>query len=187
MIIGGVARGRRIRSVPGDTTRPITDKVREALFNIIGTDIYGATFLDLFAGTGSVGIEALSRGAEYVLFIERNRKPFIIIRENLISTNLQDGAVVIQADAFSFLEGLPNQQFNYVYIAPPQYKEMWERALISLDKHIEWLSTDAWVIVQIHPIEYKPIGDKILVENLVEFDQRRYGSTILVFYRRSDI
>lgn len=186
-IIGGKAKGRRIRSVPGETTRPITDKVREALFNIIGSDIYGATFLDLFAGTGSVGIEALSRGAEYVLFIERNRRPFTVICENLISTNLQEGSMVIQADAFTFLEGLPNQQFNYVFIAPPQYKDMWERALISLDKHTEWLSKDAWVIVQIHPIEYKPIGDKVMVANLVEFDQRHYGSTILVFYRRSDV
>jgi 16S rRNA (guanine966-N2)-methyltransferase len=186
-IIGGKAKGRRIRSVPGETTRPITDKVREALFNIIGSDIYGATFLDLFAGTGSVGIEALSRGAEYVLFIERNRRPFTVIRENLISTNLQEGSMVIQADAFTFLEGLPNQQFNYVFIAPPQYKDMWERALISLDKQTEWLSKDAWVIVQIHPIEYKPIGDKVMVANLVEFDQRHYGSTILVFYRRSDV
>jgi 16S rRNA (guanine966-N2)-methyltransferase len=94
---------------------------------------------------------------------------------------------VIQADAFTFLEGLPNQQFNYVFIAPPQYKDMWERALISLDKQTEWLSKDAWVIVQIHPIEYKPIGDKVMVANLVEFDQRHYGSTILVFYRRSDV
>ena len=186
-IIGGKAKGRRIRSVPGETTRPITDKVREALFNIIGSDIYGATFLDLFAGTGSVGIEALSRGAEYVLFIERNRRPITVIRENLKSTNLQEGSMVIQADAFTFLEGLPNQQFNYVFIAPPQYKDMWERALISLDKHTEWLSKDAWVIVQIHPIEYKPIGDKVTITNLVEFDQRRYGSTILVFYRRSDV
>jgi 16S rRNA (guanine(966)-N(2))-methyltransferase RsmD len=66
-IIGGKARGRKIRSVPGETTRPITDKVREALFNIIGSDIQGAFFLDLFAGTGSVGIEAISRGAEYVV------------------------------------------------------------------------------------------------------------------------
>jgi 16S rRNA (guanine966-N2)-methyltransferase len=186
-IIGGKAKGRRIRSVPGETTRPITDKVREALFNIIGSDIYGATFLDLFAGTGSVGIEALSRGAEYVLFIERNRRPITVIRENLKSTNLQEGSMVIQADAFTYLEGLPNQQFNYVFIAPPQYKDMWERALISLDKQTEWLSKDAWVIVQIHPIEYKPIGDKVMVANLVEFDQRHYGSTILVFYRRSDV
>jgi 16S rRNA (guanine(966)-N(2))-methyltransferase RsmD len=166
-------------------TRPITDKVREALFNIIGTDIQGATLLDLFAGTGSVGIEALSRGAEYVCFVERNRQPITIIRENLKITGLEEGAVVTHMDAFVLLERPINHIYDYVYIAPPQYKEIWIRALKSLDTHIEWLSEDAWVIVQIHPIEYKPISEEMPIYNLIEFDQRHYGSTLLVFYRRS--
>jgi 16S rRNA (guanine966-N2)-methyltransferase len=183
-IIGGKARGRRIRSVPGTTTRPITDKVREALFNIIGTDIQGASFLDLFAGTGSVGIEALSRGAGYVHFVEINRKPITIIRENLKTTGLVEGAVVTQADAFTLLQHPTIQAFDYVYIAPPQYKEMWKKALQSLDRNSGWLSEDAWVIVQIHPVEYKPTGEGESCKNLVEFDQRHYGSTLLVFYRR---
>jgi 16S rRNA (guanine966-N2)-methyltransferase len=183
-IIGGKARGRRIRSVPGETTRPITDKVREALFNILGPDVQDATFLDLFAGTGSVGIEALSRGAEFVCFVEINRKPIEIIRENLISTGLEAGAVVTQADALALLERPINHQFDYVFIAPPQYKGMWNRALLTIDNRIGWLSKDAWVIVQIHPIEYKPIGKEMPVKNLIEFDQRHYGSTLLVFYRR---
>ena len=184
-IIGGTARGRRIRSVPGDTTRPITDKVREALFNIIGPDIQGAALLDLFAGTGSVGIEALSRGAEYVCFVERSRQPIAVIRENLKSTGLEDGAFVTHTDAFSFLVHPINHIFDYLYIAPPQYKQIWTRALQTLDTHIGWLSEDAWVIVQIHPIEYTPIGEEMLIHNLIEFDQRHYGSTLLVFYRRS--
>jgi len=183
-IIGGKARGRRIRSVPGDTTRPITDKVREALFNIIGPDIQGAALLDLFAGTGSVGIEALSRGAEYVCFIERSRQPINIIRENLKSTGLEEGSFVVHADAFTFLEHPINHIFDYLYIAPPQYKQMWSRALQALDAHMGWLSEDAWVIVQIHPIEYKPLGEELQIQNLIEFDQRHYGSTLLVFYRR---
>jgi 16S rRNA (guanine966-N2)-methyltransferase len=184
-IIGGKARGRKIRSVPGETTRPITDKVREALFNILGPDIQGASFLDLFAGTGSVGIEALSRGAEFVCFVELNRKPLTIIRENLKSTRLDAGAVVIHSDAFALLERPVNHQFDYVYIAPPQYKGMWSRALQSLDKYIGWLSEDAWVIIQIHPIEYKSTCEEMSIKNLVEFDRRHYGSTLLVFYRRS--
>ncbi len=93
---------------------------------------------------------------------------------------------MLRADAFSFLEGFPNKRFDYVFIAPPQYKEMWIRALIILDKNTDWLSGDAWVIVQIHPIEYRLIGDELKLENLVEFDQRHYGSTLLVFYRRSN-
>lgn len=173
--------------MPGDTTRPITDKVREALFNILGVDIQGATVLDLFAGTGSVGIEALSRGADDVYFVELNRKAIAIIQENLRSTGLSDGAFVRHADAFSMLEGKVSHHFDYIYVAPPQYKEMWRKALLSLDKHIEWLSEDAWVIVQIHPTEYKPIGEGLPINNLIEFDRRQYGSTLLVFYRKITI
>ncbi len=184
-IIGGKARGRRIRSVPGMTTRPITDKVREALFNIIGADIQGASFLDLFAGTGSVGIEALSRGAEHVLFIELKRQPIATIRENLTSTGLLEGAEVTQVDAFTLLERPIRQAFDYVYIAPPQYKDMWKRALLSLDKNIGWLTEDGWVIVQIHPVEYQKISEESGIKNLVEFDQRHYGSTLLVFFQRT--
>lgn len=186
-IIGGKARGMRIRSVPGDTTRPITDKVREALFNIIGPDIQGASVLDLFAGTGSVGIEALSRGADFVCFIEKSHQAASIIRQNLKTTGLENGALVMQADAFAYLENPLEQNFDYIYIAPPQYKSMWSRALVALDNHPNRLSEDAWIIVQIHPIEYRPIGSELPVRKLVEFDQRRYGSTLLVFYRPSHL
>jgi 16S rRNA (guanine966-N2)-methyltransferase len=183
-IIGGKARGRRIRSVPGETTRPITDIVREALFNIIGPDIQGASVLDLFAGTGSVGIEALSRGAKYVCFVDINWQPVAIIRDNLKSTGLMDGAEVIRSDAFTFLEHSPHNQFDYIFIAPPQYKKIWSKALQYLDIQSGWLSDDAWVIVQIHPIEYEAVGQELQIQNMVEFNRRQYGSTLLVFYRR---
>ena len=183
-IIGGKARGRRIRSVPGETTRPITDKVREALFNIIGPDIEGASFLDLFAGTGSVGIEALSRGAKYVCFIDLHKQPIATIRSNLKSTNLEEGAEVIRSDAFSFLDQSHKQSFDYIYIAPPQYKKIWSKTLLRLDEHIEWISDDAWVIVQIHPVEYVAIGEYLELKRLIEFDRRHYGSTLLVFYEK---
>jgi len=173
--------------VPGETTRPITDKVRQALFNIIGPDIQGASMLDLFAGTGSVGIEALSRGAEYVCFVELNRRPITTIRENLKLTGLEVGADVVHTDAFNFLEQTAHHRFDYIYIAPPQYQEMWSRALQTLDRNMDWISGDAWVIVQIHPVEYHPTGEILQINNLVEFDQRHYGSTILVFYRKADL
>ncbi|MFU8772646.1 MAG: 16S rRNA (guanine(966)-N(2))-methyltransferase RsmD [Anaerolineales bacterium] len=179
-IIGGTARGRRLKSVPGASTRPITDRVREALFNILGADIQAATFLDLFAGTGSVGIEALSRGASYVRFIDRNHLAIATLKYNLEHTGLGEGAEVVRMDAFTLLERHPDREFDYVYIAPPQYKELWKRALISLDRSPSWLSEDAWVIVQIHPREYVQVE----THQLEEFDQRRYGSTVLVFYKR---
>ena len=177
-VISGTARGRRLKTVPGDTTRPITDRVKESLFNILGPDIQGAALLDLFAGTGAVGIEALSRGAEFARFVDRNRLPIKIVRENLKTTGLADRSQVLQMDAFAVLKGEIDRKFDYVYIAPPQYKGMWKDALQTLDERSEWLVDDAWVIVQIHPVEF----ETLILKNLVEFDQRRYGSTILIFY-----
>ncbi len=179
-VISGIARGRRLRSVPGDSTRPITDRTKESLFNIIGRDINGATFLDLFAGTGSVGIEALSRGAKYVLFIDNNQKAIRTIKENLAHTGLERGAEVRRIDAFRLIKEIADQTYDYIYIAPPQYKDLWKKALLTLDIYPDWLSDDAWIIVQIDPIEY----DTIRLNHLIEFDQRRYGSTLLVFYKR---
>lgn len=177
-IIAGKVKGLRLKSVPGDTTRPITDRVKEALFNIIGGDIEDSQFLDLFGGTGSVAIEALSRGASFARIIELNHNAVGIIKSNLRLANFSNLAEVIQANAFSYLQRSTDRKFEYCYIAPPQYKGMWEESLELIDKNMDLLTDDAWVIVQIHPIEYKPIT----LKNLQEFDQRKYGSTLLVFY-----
>jgi 16S rRNA (guanine966-N2)-methyltransferase len=177
-IISGKAKGTRLMDVPGDTTRPITDRVKEALFDILGPDIQEASMLDLFGGTGSVGIEALSRGAKFVRFVDNSHAAVGVIKKNLQSTHLANQAEVILGDAFSTLKRPPDRQFEYVYIAPPQYKSLWQRAMVDLDKNPGWLTSDAWVMVQIHPIEYEAIA----CEHMKEFDQRKYGSTLLVFY-----
>jgi 16S rRNA (guanine(966)-N(2))-methyltransferase RsmD len=178
-VIGGKARGQRLRSVPRDTTRPITDRTKESLFNIIGGDIQDASFLDLFAGTGSVGIEALSRGAAYVRFVDRERLAASTVKTNLASTGLSAGGDVLLMDSFRLLEAVPDRAFDYIYIAPPQYKGMWRRALELVDTNLGWLEGDAWVIAQIHPVEYEAVE----LANLEEFDRRKYGSTLLVFYQ----
>ena len=182
-VIAGKARSRRLKSVPGDITRPITDRTKEALFNIIGPDIQGSTFLDLFGGTGSVGIEALSRGASFVRFIDIHRRAIDTIHSNLKITQLgldddNPCAEVIQADAFLLIKKPANRTFDYIYVAPPQYKELWKTALLSIDTNPEWIEHDGWVITQIDPIEY----EELVLQNLTEFDQRKYGSTLLVFY-----
>jgi 16S rRNA (guanine966-N2)-methyltransferase len=179
-IIAGKARGRRLRSVPGDATRPITDRVKENLFNILGADVQGSTWLDLFAGTGSVGIEALSRGADFVRFIDLQRQAVETIRANLNQTGLQAGSQVLRQDAFHLLAQAADRSFDYIYIAPPQYKDLWKRALLALDENPGWLNADTWVIVQIHPVE-EQIASLV---SLVEIDRRKYGSTLLLFYRR---
>lgn len=171
----------RLQGVPGDVTRPITDRVKEALFNIIGADIVGSDFLDLFGGTGSVGIEALSRGAAFVRFLEKDHSAYQTIKKNLIQTRLDEQAEIILTDSFSYLKLTPDRSFDYIYIAPPQYKDLWKHALEILKDNLLWLSRDGWIIIQIDPKEY----EKINWSPLVEFDQRRYGSTILVFMENS--
>jgi 16S rRNA (guanine(966)-N(2))-methyltransferase RsmD len=181
-VIAGSAKGRRLKSVPGDTTRPITDRVKEALFNIIAGDVLDSRWWDLFAGTGAVGIEALSRGAAFARFTDLNRLPIETVKSNLATSGLGARADVRRADAFTMLAAAPDDAFHYVYIAPPQFHEMWSRALTALDQHLGWLAEDGWVIVQSAPKEYGPVQ----LSNLVEFDQRKYGSTLLVFYERRE-
>jgi 16S rRNA (guanine966-N2)-methyltransferase len=180
-VIAGKARGHRLRSVPGGATRPITDRAKESLFNIIGGDIREAIFLDLFAGTGSVGIEALSRGATFARFIDLQRQAIETIRENLQSTDLAVCAEILRMDAFSLLERPADREFDYVFIAPPQYKGLWKLAVLSLDEHPDWLSEDAWVIAQIHPVE----AEELKLKHLSLFDERQYGSVLFLFFEKS--
>jgi 16S rRNA (guanine(966)-N(2))-methyltransferase RsmD len=180
-VVAGTAKGRRLKDVPGDTTRPVTDMVKQALFNIIGADVQESNWWDLFGGTGAVGIEALSRGAAFVRFTELNRLPIDTIKANLDITNFARQAEIRRGDAFLMLAAPPDRTFEYVYVAPPQYKEMWSKALLALDANPGWLNDEgAWVIVQIHPRESHPLE----LVNLVQFDERKYGSTLLVFYER---
>ena len=168
----------RIKSVPGDLTRPISDRVKEALFNIIGPDIAQSSLLDLFGGSGSVGIEALSRGANYVRFIDNQTQAITTIKNNLALTSLSGFADVFKSDAFSFLNQSPDRSFDYIYVAPPQYKYFWQKALRLLDKNPGWMNETTWIIIQIHPKEY----ENMELSNINEFDSRKYGSTQLVFY-----
>jgi 16S rRNA (guanine(966)-N(2))-methyltransferase RsmD len=181
-VIAGKARGRKLKSVAGDTTRPITDRVKEALFNIIAGDVLDSNWWDVFAGTGSVGIEALSRGASFVRFSDSNRAPIETIKSNVEDCGFKAQAEIRRGDAFTFLASPPDKTFEYIYIAPPQYKEMWVKALKLTDENINWLTEDGWVIAQIDPKEYK----YLTLENLEEFEQRRYGSTLLVFFERKN-
>ena len=179
-VISGSARGRKLKSVPGDTTRPITDRVKEALFNILAGDVVDSTWWDLFAGTGAVGIEALSRGASWVRFSDLNRAPIETIKWNLEHCKFTVNAEIRRGDSFSMLAAHPDRQFEFIYIAPPQFKDMWSRALLALDENQNpgWLTKTGWTIVQIAPKEYQELA----LTNFEEVEQRKYGSTLLVFY-----
>lgn len=177
-VIAGSARGKKLLSVPGDTTRPVMDRVKEALFNILQGDVNDSTWWDLFGGTGAIGIEALSRGAAFVRFSDLNRAPVETIIKNLANCRFSNQAEVHKGDAFSLLSAPADRQFEYIYIAPPQYKNLWMQALILVDEHINWLTNAGTVIVQIDPQEY----EKVELKNLVEGERRKYGKTLLLFY-----
>ncbi len=176
-VIAGKAKGRKLYSVPGPATRPITDRAKTALFSILGTFVIDATFLDLFAGTGQVGIEALSRGAREAVFVELERVALRTIHNNLKLTGLEGGAEVVRDDVFRYLGRSP-RPFDFIYVAPPQYRGWWIQTLGMLDAEPGWLEEDGWAIVQIHPREYEEVS----LAALELFDQRTYGSVMLCFY-----
>lgn len=181
-VISGSAKGAILASVPGKSTRPITDQVKEALFNILAPSIAGITILDLFGGTGAVAIEALSRGAEYAVIMDINYRAYKVIQQNLKTTDLDPYATVLKKDAFVYLREKPDQSFDIVYIAPPQYKGIWEKAMQELDQNPNWVGNGKSVIVQIHPKEFM---EGVVYTNFREIDRRKYGDTLLVFYERN--
>ncbi|MBI4674837.1 MAG: 16S rRNA (guanine(966)-N(2))-methyltransferase RsmD [Chloroflexi bacterium] len=191
-VIAGTAKGRTLKSPP-ESTRPITDRVKENLFNILGTDVIDANVLDLFAGAGSVGIEALSRGAKHATFVEFNDDALKTIRANLTLTKLIGKATVVRENVYRFLKKPPavphehsgspssahvSTPYDLIYVAPPQYKEMWKETLKLLDARPQWLSENGILVVQIHPVEF----EELELKSFVLDDERKYGSTLLCFY-----
>ncbi len=178
-VIAGKAKGRQLKSVPGPSTRPVTSRAKTAFFDILQQSIVNAHFLDLFAGTGQVGIEALSRRAARVVFVEKARIAIRTVRDNLRITDLEENAEIVAGDVFDFLQR-PPEPFHYIYVAPPQYRGLWKRTLFLLDQNPKWLTADGWIIIQIHPVEF----EELTLENLILFDQRKYGSVMYCFYRQ---
>jgi 16S rRNA (guanine966-N2)-methyltransferase len=190
-VVTGEAKGRRLKGPTSDGTRPIIERVKQALFNILSLRVENARFLDLFAGTGSVGIEALSRGAAHATFIEMNYKMLQVVRENLRITGLADRADTLHTDAFKFLQSSLSREkalettYDMIYVAPPQYHEMAARALEMVDNS-PLIAADGMVIVQIHPKE-RPGVAAVPLTHLELTDERRYGSTLLMFYKQKEM
>ena len=182
-VISGSAKGCRLKRVPGDSTRPIMDRVKESLFNILGR-VDEEQWLDLFAGTGQVGIEALSRGAEGVVFVDKVRPAIKTIQTNLKSARLAEKGEVVQADAFDYLRRIArvgNGRFHLLYVAPPQYVGLWQKVMEVVDERPSaWLTSAGIIVVQIDPKEYEPLT----LKNLTLADSRTYGNTQLCFYEQ---
>jgi 16S rRNA (guanine(966)-N(2))-methyltransferase RsmD len=181
-VVAGTAKGRKLKSPASSGTRPVMDRVKTALFDILAYRIRDTRFLDLFGGTGSIGIEALSRGAAEATFIELDGPAIRCIRENLAITGLGARSLVLRTDAFAFLRqaNIDGRRYDIVYLAPPQYQGLAARALVELDA-APLVPADGLVIAQIHPRERGDL-DGLKLQRLQRTDERRYGSTLLVFY-----
>ena len=185
-VVSGSAKGRKLKAPKTPGTRPVMDRVKTALFDILAGDVRGTRFLDLFAGTGSIGIEALSRGAVTATFVELGPEALRCVRENLAITGFTNRAEVLRTDAFRFLSAAhtTGRRFDIVYVAPPQYKGMAARALSQLDA-TPVTDPGGLIIAQVHPTERAELAG-LTLHHLQLYDERRYGSTLLLFYEHED-
>lgn len=179
-VISGSAKGRPLKAVPGMGTRPTTDKVKEAIFSMIGPYFDGGTVLDLFAGTGGLGIEALSRGMDRAVFVDADKKSVEVVTANLEATRLSDKAEVYRNDAYRALKALSkrNVRFDLVFLDPP-YKMTAIEELIGSLRELDLLAPAAVIVVE-HDAANRfaeQIGDATRTR-LVE-----YGETAVSVYR----
>lgn len=180
-IIGGTVKGRLLKVPRGIKIRPTSDKVRESLFNIIGPNANGARFLDLFAGCGAVGIEALSRGAEFVTFIESNPRHVRIIRENIEICGFQGSAEVLCAEALSALNRLSTHKpsYNIIFADPPYNYPKWKILLPKVITNVN-IFDYGFLIAEHSTKVYLP--EK--VDDLALYGNYIYGDTTLTVYRK---
>lgn len=177
-VITGTARGRRLKELEGMETRPTTDRVKEGLFSIIQFDIEGRRVLDLFAGTGQLGIECLSRGAASAVFVDRRTDAVKLIRENLKATELTDRATVVSGDSMEYLKG-QREKFDLIFLDPPYAAELLEAAISHIVK-FDILAPHG-IIVAEHPAE----KNLPAVESPYRLHRTyRYGKIGLTIYRR---
>jgi 16S rRNA (guanine(966)-N(2))-methyltransferase RsmD len=179
-VIAGEARGRQLKAVPGHTTRPTTDKVKEALFSMIGPYFEGERVLDLFAGTGALGIEALSRGAGHAVFVDADVRSVQVVRKNLEVTGMSDRAEVYRNDASRAIKALARRGvlFDLVFLDPPYRMDNADQLLLALSA--SGLVTDGGIGVIEHRASHAypdRFGSFVLVKHSV------YGEAALSIYR----
>lgn len=180
-IIAGKARGTKLYTLDGDKTRPTLDRVRESLFNIIQTKITNCVFLDLFSGSGAIGLEAVSRGAKKAILCDKSKDAMQIIKKNIEKTHLENQTECYQLSYEKILESKINEKIDIVYIDPP-YKTDFAYESIKIIIEKELLKEDSYIIVETD--EKEKILEKIKKLEVDVIDQRKYGRVNLIFIKR---
>lgn len=182
-IIAGKFRGRRLKSPPNAQTRPTSDRLRETLFNILSPRIEGARFLDLCAGTGAVGIEALSRGAAHVTFVDQSRQMCGLIEANLVSLSVESGVhEIVVSDALDYLGRQIKKKapvFDFVFFDPP-YATDYEATLGSIGEHALQILNAGGILIVEH-YKKKLLPDEF--NALTRYRELKQGDSVLSFYR----
>lgn len=183
-VIGGNARGRRLKVPKGQAVRPTSDRVKEALFNILPHDLSGIKLLDLFAGTGNVSIEAISRGAAKAILIDSSDKSGKVIRENLRRLGFTDRATVRVAPVFQALRSLARQgeSFDVIFLDPP-YQRNWVKACLEAIERGNLLRASGTLVVE-HSAREDSGAE---YGSLILKDQRKYGDTWLSFFEHKAV
>lgn len=189
-IISGTAKGRKILSPKNEgritekgeirATRPTLDRVKESMFNILGHRVYGASVLDMFSGTGSLGLECASRGAKKVVFLERFKETYDILLENIKNLGFSSVSQVYMKDSYEFIKSLASrgEKFDIIFVDPPYLNHMVDKA-VQLIAEYDLLQKDGLIVSKYDREEprYKPEEKYELV------DERKYGNTIIAFYQ----
>jgi len=180
-VITGTARGRRLKELSGNETRPTTDRVKEGIFNIIQFDIEGRKVLDLYAGTGQLGIEALSRGAASAVFVDERRDAVSLIKENLKLTSFEKKSQVICGDAAAYLTAA-NEKFGLIFIDPPYAANLWKNTL-NIISEFDILSNHGIIICE-SPVdqELPPLAPPYSLHRTY-----RYGKIKITTYHREEL
>jgi len=174
-IISGTYGGRKIEAPDNNRTHPMGERIRNALFNSIGEEIVGANVLDVFAGTGAVGLEAVSRGARHVTFVEKDRVAQKILAKNITTLNAEEQATVIRTTVSNWLETREDEQFDVIFADPPYHDPQF-----STVSKIFGLLKPGGLMVLSHPGR----GEVPTKTGVVVVDNRSYGNSYLTFYRR---
>lgn len=178
-VIAGSAKGVVLRTPNGMKTRPTADRVKEALFSILHFDIPGSHILDLFGGTGQLGIEALSRGAKRVTFVDADKSACSLIRENLVKTKFLDSATVVCNDYLSYLKS-STVKYDIILLDPP-YAEVFLENALKMISEIDILQSGGIIATE------RPLGKELILdfEGYVRSKDYKYGKTLITLYRKN--
>lgn len=181
-IIAGEMRGRQLKAVEGMHTRPTSDKVKGAIFNVLGEKVLGSRVLDLFAGTGNLAIEALSRGSREAVLVEKNYEAYKIIQKNLELMGVNTKSKLLLMDAFKFIHKYPDEVFNLIFLDPPYRQELIPKVLQSL-KDLPYLTPEGVIVAE-------TAKDEELTGDIYPFEIRKtgeYGDTKIWYLQRMDV